>query len=266
VKPFTTEAKNEVLRMLASGERLQAIQYLRDTFDISLDEATLLVSTLEKENALDGIAEKPSEAPDSSPNSSPVSENFKSEIIEKIRSGKKIEAIRDVKNMMKVSLKEAVQIVDDIHYSFEPNFKPVRLGDGCAAKVLRVVAFLFLAVALFCFGTALIVYSVQSDTIRNGAKVSGRVTGFQYSGDGGAAPTIEYDLRGAHKTFQSQLFSTPPSFAVNEEVVLYINEEKPDEIVVDVFSERWLGIVVFAAAGAFFVILMIIFLFVSRKL
>jgi hypothetical protein len=170
-----------------------------------------------------------------------------------------------VKNELKVSLNEALQIVDIVHKDLEPNFHPVILSDGCVSKILRIIGFVFLAVAFLCFCIAGIVYSIQCDTVEKGEKVTGTVTGFKYADDGGAAPTIEYEFDGQHKVFQSHIFSTPPSFAADDKVILYINKEKPDHIVVESFSERWLGIIVFAAAGMFFAILMIIFLFVSRK-
>lgn len=270
---FTTEAKNEVRRFLAEGRRITAIAYLCNTFNLTAEQAEQLVQIVERDLPEQPQTETISQAETlprveyevpSAP-SNQVSTRLKSEVIELIQTKKKLQAIKLVRQELNLSLKDAAIIVDDIHKEVDPNFQPLKLDGGCVRVVFKVIAYIFLAVTIFSLAIGAIIYFMQEDTVSNGEKVSGVVTGFTSNDTGGSAPIVEYNWHGEKREYKSTLFSTPPSFAVNEKVELYINKENPDDALIDSFSERWLVITVFAGIAAFFALFALALLFVSRK-
>ena len=49
---MTSEAKKEVESLLQAGQKIRAIKYLNDTFNISLQDSKVLVEALEQEMAI----------------------------------------------------------------------------------------------------------------------------------------------------------------------------------------------------------------------
>ena len=222
---FTTEAKNEVRRFLAEGRRITAVAYLCNTFNLTAEQAEQLVQIVERD--------KPEQ--------------------------------RQVETLPHVEYEVPSAPAIDIHKEPEPNSQTVKSEGGCVKVVFKILAYIFLAVTIFSLAIAAIIYFMQEDTVSNGEKVTGIVTGFHTNDTGGSAPIVEYDWHGAKRTYNSTLFSTPPSFAVDEKVDIYINKENPEDALIDDFSERWLVITVFASIAAFFALFFLAFLFVSRK-
>ena len=93
-----------------------------------------------------------------------------------------------------------------------------------------------------------------------------KVVSMQDNGDGMSAPVIEYEWHGKKWVYASTTYTSPPAFSVNEQVPVYVNRQKPDDVVVDTFSERYFGIFVLGVLGVFFVgIPLLIIYFTSKR-
>ena len=90
---MTSEAKQEVARLLLAGEKTSAIQYLSDTYTISLQDAKLLVETLEAEISTGSIVS----ANPLIESSTALDGKLKGEVILLLQTKGKIEAVKYVK-------------------------------------------------------------------------------------------------------------------------------------------------------------------------
>lgn len=252
---MTQEAREEVEKLIRQGNKLLAIKYLHDTFHVSLQEGKMLVEALENEiQAKDGASKLHSfsslEGDDRI-----IIENF-------IRQKKKIEAVKYVHKKFNLGLKESVLQVELIQKEIDPHFVP-STGSGCKAGMLCIFGFIFGFVGLLLLGVGILLYAINAEIVKDENKTEGIVTAL--SGSGTVAPTFSYTWKGQSYEYVSTLASSPPAFDLHERVALYVNPEKPEEIVVDTFSERWLAITIFVCIGGVFTFLSIIFFFSSRK-
>jgi len=253
---ITQEAREEVERLIRQGNKLQAIKYLHDTFSISLADAKLLVDTLASELGLSH-----SNTTESIPFTGLHGED-RMTVQQLLQSGNKIEAIKFVQGKFKLGLKESMTQVEIIQQEIDPTFRPSK-RNGCAVGLFRVFGFLFAFVGIVLLGFAAIVYGLDASIVKDENKTEGVV--IELTGDDTMAPIIAYNWKGQSLTYKSTLYSNPPDFVLHERVALYVNPEKPEEVIVDTFSERWLGIVILAVIGGVFTFLSIIFFFTSRK-
>lgn len=249
---FTSETKRQIQHHLRYGNRVAAIKFLCDTYKISLEEASMLVEVAEKELKEEVTTQTPSpDIPDA---------DLKDRIKELLEQGKKIEAVNEVKNTLGTSLREAVVRVEAIERETNPDPKPMGKGKGC----VRVVAFFVAAVSFLLLGAAFYTYQYQSQTIETGVKVVGVVVDMEYS-DGAGAPVVAYPWDGEERIYRSDTYTNPPAFDKGEEVTLYVDPTDPDKILIDSFSERWLGVLVLGLMGGVFGMVALAMIFVNRR-
>ena len=251
---ISTEAKLEVSRLLQQGQKLEAIKYLRDAFDISLQDAKTLVEAAEREMTSSSAMELPLAATN-------TDSNLRGKVIDYLKAGKKLEAVKFVKSELNIGLAEAARFVDNIDKETNPDYKPPGRGCGCLGRSLMAI---FGTVAIILFAIAGAIYYFESKTIENGDRVTGLVVDFN-NNEGSVAPVIEYEWRGAKKLYYSNIYSTPPAYVLNEEVPMVINRDDPDDILLDTFTDRWLAIVVLCGLGAIFGFFSLLFRFLGRK-
>src|SRR5690349_20217885 len=132
-------------------------------------------------------------------------ENFtseaKSEVIRLLSNGQKDEAIRYLESSFGVCTDQAKLLMDALQDDLPGSgFVGEQIGENSssqkhsatssvpgasyAAKLLKVISYLFLAAAIFCFSVVVIVYFVQAGTIENGQQATGTVISFRYNDDG----------------------------------------------------------------------------------
>ena len=251
---ITTEVKLEIHRLLQRGRKLEAIKYVRKTFGISLLNSKALVEAAERE--LDSTLAIPELAVAGETDSA-----LRIRVIDLVKAGKKLEAIKYVKSELNIGLGEAAKFVDNIDRETNPNYKPPGKGCGCLGRSLTAI---FGAIAMVLLAIAAAIYYFETKTIENGDRVSGQVVDFN-SSDGSVAPVIQYEWRGEKKLYYSNIYSTPPAYEMDERVPMIINRDDPDDILLDTFTDRWLAIVVLCGLGLFFGFFCILFRFMGRK-
>lgn len=125
---MTQEVREEVEKLVRRGQKLQAIQYLRETFDVSLDEAKQLVEALEKEISPAAAA------------TADLNEEDKNFLEGLLRDNKKIDGVKFVRDKTGLGLKESLQVVEEIERKVNPDF--VAFKPGCMGNLVKVVAFI----------------------------------------------------------------------------------------------------------------------------
>lgn len=254
---MTQEAKEEVEKLIRQGNKLLAIKYLHDTFQVSLQESKMLVEALERE-----IQAKDSTSASTFPTVSSLQGDDRIIVENFIRQQRKIEAVKFVHKKLNLGLKEALTQVELIQKEIDPNFTPSS-GGGCKKIGYRIFGFIFGFIGLLLLGVGVLLYALNAEIVKEENKTEGIVTAL--TGSTTVAPTFSYTWKGQVYEYASTISSSPPAFTINERVTLYVNPEKPEEVVVDTFSERWLAITIFVCIGGVFTFLSIIFFFSSRK-
>lgn len=252
--PITQEAKQEVQQLLAAGQKQHAVQYLKDTFQISDAEANALVNALENE----------SQSLKSS--STTLTGELKTRVIEFLKVNKKMEAIRYVREQTEAQLKTALELVEEVEKEINPHFKS---AGGCVGGIFKLVAIFFFGVSFLLLGGAAFSYFMEEASIKNSNLIKGRVISLTPSEDNDGtetyAPVVRYTWNEKERTYHSNMYSYPPAYEVDEQVELYVNREDPDNVYINSFSDRWLVVTILGGIGSVFLIIAIILTVIGRK-
>ncbi|MEO5603923.1 MAG: hypothetical protein ABIR06_23610 [Cyclobacteriaceae bacterium] len=201
---MTSEAKQEVARLLLAGEKTSAIQYLSDTYTISLQDAKLLVETLEAEMSTSSIVS----ANPIIKSSTALDGKLKGEIILLLKTKGKIEAIKYVKKTLNIPLKEALMMVGEVARETNPNYAADN-ARGCLRGVSKGLGIFFGFVALLFVGSAGVIFYSQTQSIGNSDLVTGQVAEMRHIEEGGSAPVIQFEWKGMKRTYLSNTYSSP---------------------------------------------------------
>lgn len=248
---MTSEAKKEVETFLLKGEKIAAIKHLKDVYGFSLEESKVLVEAMEQT-----ISIRPATA--GAYGYTTPDESLKSQVLTLLERRQKIEAIKLVKKTLGMPLNTARKWVDDFEREMKLCYrKPWR------NKKQDILIYAFMAVGILLISGAGYIYLRQSQSIQQSDLVKGKVIRMKENEEGLQAPVIEYEWRGQKWLYASVTYSSPPAFAVDEEVPVYVNRQEPDDITVDTFSERYLLILILGVLGMFFTGIPLLILFLT---
>lgn len=105
---------------------------------------------------------------------------------------------------------------------------------------------LFKVISLGFFGIALYFFIDDYQLISNGEEVVATVI------SNPSKPIFEYQIDGEDYNFETTVSSNPPSYYIGEEVSIYVNLDHSDEVLINTFTDRWLGIVILCCMGLAF--------------
>jgi ribosomal protein L7/L12 len=254
---LSSEAKQEVQRLLGQGEKIKALTYLHEQFGISLVDAAMLVETLEPEHGTDTIGTE-----DNLDVNVPL--DLKSKVIDLIIGGKKIEAVKIVKDTLNVGLKQALEIVQRIEVDIPP-FSESTFNGKKGNSGIGIFTIIFGTISTLLLGIAGLIYYNQLKDIAKSDLIKGRVSDFQYSRDNMTAPIVSYEWNGQKKRYYSQGYSSPSEFNLGENVDLYVNRENPEDAMINSFTDRWLAITIVGGIGFIFGLFTVLIAYVSRR-
>lgn len=253
---ITQQAKEEVKQLTARGQKTEAVQYLKDTFQISDEEAKALVDALEREQ----------ETPGGLTVASALSGDLKTQVTQLLLSNKKMEAIQLVRTQTGEPLKASLDLVENIEKEINPNFKRSR---GCVGSGFKIMSIFFYGISFLLLGGAGLTYYYEDESIKKSDLVTGKVTSLEPNNDSDDtdtyAPVVSYTWNGHEKTYRSTMYSYPPAYEVGEEVQLFVNREDPEKVYINSFADRWLPITILGGLGCFLLIFALIMSFASRK-
>jgi ribosomal protein L7/L12 len=256
---MTSEAKQEVEKLLHDGQKSQAVQYLSNTFQVSLDDARMLVETLEME-----IAARTPVASTTQFNSGTTLDGpVKQEVIRLLEQRQKIEAVKYVKNHLRTGLKEALLWVEEVARETDPNYSAFN-ATGCVRGFIKAIGvFLAFVALMFFIGTA-VIYYFQERSVSRSDLVEGKVTEVQYLEEGQAAPVISFQWKGKQRSYASNTYSDPPDYRVGQAIPIYVNREEPDDVLINTFEDRYALLVGLGVIGAVFGGFAIVCLYFAR--
>lgn len=256
---ISAEAKSEVERLLRAGDRQRAIQYLINNFNISSQDASVLVEALEREMALTvGSAGRPSVS------FTTLEGPLKGEVARLLTAGRKPDAVKLVRTNLNLNLKQSLVMVEEVAREVIPGYVSYN-ATGCLQTVAKGVGvFLLIASSLFLVAAG-VIYFLQLRSIGNSDRVTGVVTQMNTLDTGESAPVIAYEWKGNKRSYESTFYSSPPDYEVGQVLSLFVDRDDAGGITLDTFADRYALIVGLAVPGAILLLVSIVFIYFARS-
>jgi hypothetical protein len=188
-----------------------------------------------------------------------IPEATKLKIHQLIAEGKKLEAVKYVKEQFGLALKDALKLVEALEkevpfegsgYQKRPFARTSFSGPD---KVFYILSRVFLGVAFLLFAIGATMAYDTNEELNHAMQLQGRVAEFAYGSDGGSIPVVEFTHKGKKQKVQGLVASTPPAYDIGEPVkVFVITSEGYDKIRIDGIFELWIGPIILAFIGAIF--------------
>lgn len=181
-----------------------------------------------------------------------ISTENKLKVVDYLQQGRKVEAIKFIRESQNVHLKEAADLVQSIELEFFPDRKAFGLRGLDMSDPGLVVGSVFTGLgAIFLIVTSLIFWFDHKDT-EESTMVVGTVTSLDYSSDGTAAPVIRYRFSGEKRILRGTVWSNPPGYDVGEEVELLVSNKNPQNVTINGFFERYFTVLLFGFFAVIF--------------
>lgn len=196
----------------------------------------------------------------------------KAAIVALLRGGKRDEAKIYVQRQFEVSPEQAellVQVLEkEIGLTSEQPNTYSNQSVGCFLKILKLVKTIAVVISIVLILVTFFSWYLNNHFAGRAIHVKGRVIELvpQSSGSAAMAPVVEYTFNGESKTYRSQVFNQPPVYQPGEEVTLLVNPDKPDEVIIDNFTERYFVTFIFALITIFPLFLGTVLHFFIRKI
>ena len=124
-------------------------------------------------------------------------------------------------------------------------------------KNSKAIALSLVGISLLMFGLAVYFFLEKNKQIADSYMTSGVVVGFIINE--GAAPIISYEIEGTVYQYTSNIYSSPPSYELNETVEIYVNNNDANDIIINSFGNKWLLTMIFGGFGFVFGLIGIVF-------
>lgn len=239
------QAKIKVKDFIARGQKIEAIKYLRENYPLSLPEAKNWIDYLSGETTVEPGAALPKAK-------SPLTAVAREKVRSMVRAGKQLQAIKYLRDKYQLSLGQAKELVDTAtnESGVKPAFTFIVQG-VIAYYIFAGIGTVFLVVAAYLYWQD---YKITHDSI----VVSGKVVELQYGSvdrESGAKPVVSYQWKGQSKLYYGSIYSNPPAVEVGDKVDLIVSRNNPDQATLNIFSERYLFMIVFGFLGLIFALI-----------
>lgn len=195
-----------------------------------------------------------------------------------VYAGRKNEAIQllkqkygasdeEAEQLLKLALKESFTPIDFFKRAAIAGTTGITKGKGCKQTLFGMIAFGFgfFGIPMLLAAAGILIY--QFYFISNSTRLIGTVVVSEesYNSNTEYRAVISYQVNSETYSTQSSVTSNTPQYYVNDPVPLFVNNENPNDVLIDNFFERWLMITIIGSMGLFFTILMIVFIKMSKK-
>ena len=204
-------------------------------------------------------------------------EDIKEEITDLVFSGKKDDALALLQSRYSINKEEAEKLLAlAIKESVTPATFFKRLpkiaseGKGCKKTIFGMIAFGFgfFGIPMFLAAIGFGIYYHNDAEYR--MDIFGQVIDYDSYNDANGVtqytPVISYALDDKEYTCKGTVYQSPPEYAIGDVIPLQVHPEDPESVYIDTFSERWLVVVILGSVSFVFIILMLVFTFMSRRL
>jgi hypothetical protein len=198
-----------------------------------------------------------------------IPDSTRKEVHELVAAGRKAEAVKRLQEVLKVSPAKAYRAMEfllDEARPAAPAYVPSKpMVDISLPKPLWIMLYIFLAIGIGGFGTAVILYFNQRAFQQEAAHVEGTVVEVAQSGRH-RTPIFEFPWDGGTRTARGNVrFRGSILYAVGERYPLWVSRADPTDVRIDTWSGSWLGVTIAVAMGFVFTLLSTLGLITFRK-
>jgi hypothetical protein len=182
-----------------------------------------------------------------------------------IEMGEKLQAVRYFKETLNISLEEAMTLTEKLEEEIEgdasfAHFQSAQKTGSSSVNVGRLVGTIFMFIGVILLGIAVWIYSNNKQFEKRAERVMGKVSGYDNyessNDDGGSTtmytPIFEYSFNGKEYLKPGSVSSSSPDFEIGEPVEILVDPLNPEEILIESFSQKWLGIIILLVLGTIF--------------
>jgi hypothetical protein len=182
-----------------------------------------------------------------------------------IEMGEKLQAVRYFKETLNISLEEAMTLTEKLEEEIEgdasfAHFQSAHKTGSSSVNVGRLVGTIFMFIGVILLGIAVWIYSNNNQFEKRAERVMGKVSGYDNyessNDDGGSTtmytPIFEYSFNGKDYLKPGSVSSSSPDFEIGEPVEILVDPLNPEEILIESFSQKWLGIIILLVLGTIF--------------
>ncbi len=178
-----------------------------------------------------------------------VSEEQKQHVRGLLVQGRKIEAIKYIKQHFGLSLKDGKRLADLIDQDIredEYQYNRSKVIRHSMKRGGQLVGIIFAGVGSILLGVAIFIFFGNQRLINEGKVIDATVISTPSN------PLFEYEMDGEIYKYQSDVTTNPPNYEIGEVVSMYVNPNDPGDLLIDTFTDRWLAITIIGAMGAIF--------------
>ena len=174
---------------------------------------------------------------------------LKYKVSELLQQGRKLDAIKFIKETLRLSLIESKDLAESIEDELKSSgrFRPQR-SSVAVGNFPSLIFLFFLVMGIIFIVAAGYFFWRDHQNTNNSTSVAGMVVRLNYQGRA-TAPVVEYTWNGTKRIYSGDVFSTPSAFEVGEAVEMLVNRDDPFNVVINQLTERFLLVFVFGFIG-----------------
>lgn len=193
-------------------------------------------------------------------------DEIKEELSNLVFAGKKEEAIQllqqkygtsrtEAERLLGLAIKES--ITPGKFFSTVMKNVPERMGagKGCKPIIYKFIAIIFGFIGIPPLLISIFIYFYYDEQIDHSILVMGTVVELrpytEYGKPTDYTPIIEYEVAGQAYTMEAPVYSDTPEFSIGERVELFVENDNPESVLINTFTQRWFMIILIGSVGGY---------------
>lgn len=128
----------------------------------------------------------------------------------------------------------------------------LKSSSSSAKPVSKFLPWTFLLLGTLCWGFTIYFYLAKTNKLANSTLITGTVVKMLANDEGLSAPVVAYSLAGKDYQYADNVYSKPSAYKVNETIEIYVNNDNPQDIMVNSFVSKWLIVIIIGSVGLIF--------------
>lgn len=181
-----------------------------------------------------------------------ITDGQKQHVRDLLINGRKIEAVKYLRENFALSLKESKRLAElidediaDDEYVSQPQ-SPTALQRGGGTKTASMIGLVFGLIGAAMLSVIIYLYISHQNFLQRAVPAIGVVVSSPHQ------PVIDYEYNGEMYSYYSSVSSNPPSYEMGEQVEVFVNPDNPNDVIVNTFTERWFVITLVGGMGLLF--------------
>ncbi len=184
-----------------------------------------------------------------------IPETTKQKLLTLIAEGRKLEAVKFVKEEFRLSLKSAVRLVEVLQKESPAGEKTKPFRNGVFSgpdKVISLLSTVFLCIAILLLAIGATIGYNTNQQLNRSLSLKGKVVGFDHKTGDTSIPIVEFIQNGKVRRVTGRVGSSPPAYDIGEELTVYIFDDGEEEVLLDGIFELWVGPLILGFIGSIF--------------